>query len=289
MATTLTIAELLELKRDEILETWLEVIDRESGSSSARATDALMSKEALRAEATGLADALTLAFAAEDYDDMAAPQFEPSLQLLRKISANRARQGFTPTETALFVMSIKSALLPYMQEAFDDQQALNKEMVKMNLIIDRLAMVTFETFASVREEVISEQSRSLIELSTPVTKLWDGVLMMPLVGVIDTERSQHIIASLLKGIVDLQARVVVLDVTGVPMMDTRVAQHMVNMVDAARMLGAEVVLTGISADAAQTLVRLNVSLANLRTSGMLKNGIKDALALLDLEITGKGH
>ncbi|MFQ5346077.1 MAG: STAS domain-containing protein [Mariprofundus sp.] len=293
MANVLTVAELLKSKRDEILETWLEVIDRESGlgssSSSTRSTDKLMSKDALRSEARGLADALTLAFASEDYDDLDAPQFEASLQCLRKISEDRARQGFTPSETALFVMSFKSALLQYMQAAFDDPQHLNNEIVKMNLIIDRLALVTVETFALTREEVITEQSSSLMELSTPVVKLWDAVVMLPLVGIIDTKRSQHIIAALLKGIVDNQAQVAVLDVTGVPMMDTRVAQHLINTVNAARMLGAEVVLTGISPDAAQTLVRLNVDVSGLRTSGLLKNGIQEALALLGKEITDKAR
>ncbi|MDX8411130.1 MAG: STAS domain-containing protein [Mariprofundaceae bacterium] len=281
----------MKSKRDEILETWLKVIDRESGggssSSGTRKTNLLMSKDALRAEAKGLADALTLAFAAEEYDDLDAPRFELALQRLRSISENRARQGFTPSETALFVMSIKSALLKYMQVEFDDPKHLNDEIIKMNLIIDRLALVTIETFSHTREEIIMEQSRSLMELSTPVVKLWDGVVMLPLVGIIDTPRSQHIIAALLQGIVDHQAQVAVLDVTGVPMMDTKVAQHLINTVDAARMLGSEVVLTGISPDAAQTLVRLHVDLRGLRTSGLLKNGVRDALSMIGKEITSK--
>ncbi len=287
MTKLMTVAELMKEKQAEILEVWLEVIDSETGAG-ARRTDLLMSKAELRTEAKGLADALTLAFAAEDYTDLAAPQFQPAVLLLREISASRARQGFNPTETASFVMSLKSALLQFMQQEFKgDQQHLNNEMTKMNVIIDRLAMVTFETYAITREEVITEQSRSLLEMSTPVIKLWDGVVLMPLVGVIDTPRSQQIIASLLKGIVDYQAQVAVLDVTGVPMMDTKVAQHLISAVDASRMLGAEVVLTGISADAAQTLVRLSVDLSGMRTSGLLKNGIKEALSIIGMAITSK--
>ena len=286
MANVLTIAELLKSKRDEILDTWLEILDRESASST-RATEGLMSKDALRAEAKGLADSLTLALAAEDYDDLSAPQFEPCLQRLHAISESRAHQGFTPGETALFVMSIKSAMLQFMQKKYDIPEHLNNEIIKITSIIDRLALVTIEETAAARDAMIREQSRSLMDLSTPVVKLWDGVVMMPLVGIIDTPRSQHIIAALLAGIVENQAQVAVLDVTGVPMMDTRVAQHLMSTVDAARMLGAEVIVTGISPDAAQTLVRLNVDVSGLRTSGRLKNGIKDAFNLRDLEITSR--
>lgn len=282
MASTLTIADLMKSKRDEILDTWLDDIDRQSAGG--QQTGLLMSKDDLRADAQYLLDDLSLALASGDYDDLEAPQFEPTLQRLRDISEHRARKGSSSSETAQFVMSIKSALLQYMQREFNIPEQLNNEIIRMNQLIDRLALVIIETFSMEREGIITEQSRSLMELSTPVIKLWDSVVMLPLVGIIDTPRSQRIIAALLQGIVDYQARVVVLDVTGVPMMDTRVAQHLIKTVDAARMLGAEVVLTGISADTAQTLVRLNVDLSGLRTAGLLKNGIREALSLVGLEI-----
>ncbi|MDQ6967597.1 MAG: STAS domain-containing protein [Mariprofundaceae bacterium] len=290
MTKLFSIAELMKDKQADILDVWIEVIDRESGAGADdRRTDMLMSTEALRVEAKSLVDALTLAFAAEDYDDLKAPQFEPSMIRLREISASRARQGFSSSQTAMFVMSLKSAMLPFMQSAFKaDPVHLNNEIVKMNVIIDRLAMVTIETYALTREDIMREQSRSILDMSTPAIKLWDGVVVMPLVGVIDTPRAQQIITALLKGIVDNQAQVAVLDVTGVPMMDTRVAQHLMNTVDAARMLGAEVVLTGISADSAQTLVRLNVDLSGLRTAGSLQSGIKDALRIVGMKIIHTG-
>lgn len=285
MARLMTIAELMKEKESEILNAWLEVIDRDGG---ARRTEMLMSKQSLKDEAKSLASTSIQAFESEDYRDLDAPLFQPLLVLLCEISASRARQGFSPTETAMFVVSLKWALLPFMQQAFQSDSAhLNNEIIKMNILIDRMSLVTYEAYVQSREEVINEQSRSLLENSTPVIKLWDGVVILPLVGIIDTARSQHIISSLLKGIIDNQAQVAVLDVTGVPMMDTRVAQYLINTVDAAHMLGAEVVLTGISADAAQTLVRLNVDLSGLRTSGLLKNGIKDALAIVGKEIVNK--
>jgi len=288
MAKLPTIAAVMKENQSEILDAWIELINSNLGAGSARRTDMLMSKEALQVEVKSLVGCLVVALAPEANGDLNAPQFEPLLSRLREISVTRTRMGFTPTETAMFVMSFKAALLPFMQEAFKtDAIHLNAEMAKINDIIDRLAMVTFEAYALAREEVITEQSNSLLEASTPIIKLWDHIVLLPLVGIIDTPRSQHIIANLLKGIVDHQAQVAVLDVTGVPMMDTRVAQHLINTVDAARMLGSEVVLTGISADAAQTLVRLNVDLSGLRTSGQLPSGIKEALAIVGKEIINK--
>ncbi|MGN7613005.1 STAS domain-containing protein, partial [Magnetococcales bacterium HHB-1] len=207
-------------------------------------------------------------------------------QHLTEISRDWAQSGFKPSQTALFIFSLRETLLEFLHtEIIDDISHLNHEVVRVSQHIDRLGLVTFEAYVATREQVIHDQSISILELSTPVIKLWHEIVLLPLVGVVDTKRAQHIIENLLEEIVKQEARIAIIDLTGVPVIDTQVASHLVRTVSAANMLGAHVIICGISPVNAQTMTKLGVNTHPLHTTSTLRSAMKAALKTLGLRIS----
>ncbi|MFQ6678733.1 MAG: STAS domain-containing protein [Fidelibacterota bacterium] len=281
-----TIANILVTHQKEILVDWLTNIRQLPENR----TFELMTEHQIETQATDLLSTLTTAFSAEQYTDISAPEFADSVALLQDISASRAEQGFTPSETMIFVISLKDVLAKCIIEEFSDNFAeMTDEIIKMNKVIDKLGLITFETFTKTREEVIIDQSRSLLELSTPVVKLWEQIVMLPLVGIIDTYRATQMLEALLYSIVETESTVAILDVTGVPVIDTKVAQHLFKTIAAAKMLGAKVIISGISADAAQTMTKLDLETSHLKTTGTLRSGLAMAFQMIGVIVTHKSE
>ncbi|HEX7861208.1 MAG TPA: STAS domain-containing protein [Verrucomicrobiae bacterium] len=197
-------------------------------------------------------------------------------QLLSEISRSRGLQGFSPTETALFVLSLKRPLCERLKKEFsNDAQALYNETWVATELLEKLALHTSEAHLKAREEVISRQQQDLLELSTPVVKLWEGILVLPMIGTLDSARTQVVMESLLQRIVETGSDVAIIDITGVPTVDTLVAQHLLKTVTAARLMGADCIISGIRPQIAQTIVHLGVELGDVTT----KSNISDAFAL----------
>jgi len=193
---------------------------------------------------------------------------------LAELSRSRARNGFTPSETALAVFSIKDAVY----ELVADTAELAPEYLTFSRLVDGLGLHTFETYAAAREQIIADQALSMLELSTPVVRLWDGIIAVPLVGTLDSARTQVVMEKLLETLVATGAEHAVLDITGVPTVDTEVAQHLLKTVNAARLLGAECIVCGIRPQVAQTIVSLGIEFGDIATKATLADALAHALS-----------
>jgi rsbT co-antagonist protein RsbR len=237
----------------------------------------------LTAEMRALLDGLTQALEQPEQAFDTDPQ-HPLVMALERASSVRVARGFTPAESLAFVQACKEALLAQLAAAPGAPGGPANPARRLETVLDRCVLLLASSFMAAREEVIRRQTESLREVSTPVITLWDSILLLPLVGVVDSLRAQQISERLLEAIAASEAEVTLIDVTGVPVMDTSVARHILKTVAAAEMLGTRVILTGISPSTAQTMVKLGIDMSAVPTRGSLKSGLALALSLTGRQI-----
>jgi rsbT co-antagonist protein RsbR len=274
MASTLnqkasSLGSVLEQHRDEILAEWMREM-----SGTTRRSDLIKESE-MQGQCGRFLQLLTQAVAAAG-TNVQSGAYESMRDMLSDVSRSRATQGFTARETAMFVFSVKRPLFSAIRKEFgNDGATMASEMWQATELLDSLGLYTTEAYLKSREEVIRRQQEEMLELSTPVVKLWEGILALPLIGTLDSARTQVVMESLLESIVQTNSRVAIIDITGVPTVDTVVAQHLLKTVTAARLMGADCIISGVRPQIAQTIVHLGINLLDVTT----KATMSDAFAL----------
>jgi rsbT co-antagonist protein RsbR len=272
------IPQLLAENEQTLLRDWMESQKKSGALRSGQISDAELADSS-----RGLLAALRGGAATGQFEDITAPVWDQSRTLLEEVSRSRAALGLTPAETASFVFSLKAPLFALLrQKAGKDPDRLAEEIWRATLLLDKLGLFTVEAFQKSREDIIGRQQQELLELSTPVVRLWEGVLALPLIGTLDSARTQTVMESLLEEIVTSGAEIAIIDITGVPTVDTLVAQHLIKTVAAARLMGADCIISGIRPQIAQTIVHLGLELGVVSKATMA-----DAFALA-LRRLGKG-
>ena len=271
--------DLVSRNEGDIVQRWL---DRQFASSSFRSDR--ISKSELTEQARRFLGLLRQAMASGS-SDIYSSAWESTRQMLEELSASRAQQGFSPSETALFVFSLKETLFEGLQDQLpSDAKDASALVIGANLLLDKLGLFTTEVFQRGREQVIIRQQQELMELSTPVVTLWDGVLALPVIGTLDSARTQVVMENLLQRIVETGASIAIIDITGVPTVDTLTAQHLLKTVAAARLMGADCIISGIRPQIAQTIVHLGVDLGTVITKATLADAFTIALRRLGLGV-----
>jgi rsbT co-antagonist protein RsbR len=269
-------------QREQLLAAWVDAQVKAPGVR----TD-LITEGELRTESDRFLVALTDAVGRDSANGrIDSDAWRDVRDLLVTLSRTRATQGFSPTETATFVFSFKQPLFDELQaRVTDDAAALTATLWTATQLLDALGLFTAESYLRSREEVIRRQQEELIELSTPVVKLWDGVVALPLIGTLDSARTQVVMESLLERIVETDSTIAIIDITGVPTVDTLVAQHLLKTVGAARLMGADCIISGIRPQIAQTIVHLGLDLSEVITKSSLADAVVVALERTGFEIT----
>jgi rsbT co-antagonist protein RsbR len=272
------LAEVLAKHEAAILDQWIQQM-----SGATRRADLIKDSD-LRAQCSRVLKLLRQG-AESGSSDLQSSSWQPVREQLAEISRSRAQQGFTPTETATFVLSVKKPLFTLLRDQMgNDASALAAELWVTTELIDSLGLYTTEMYLKTREEVIRRQQEEMLELSTPVVKLWDGILALPVIGTLDSARTQVVMEALLENIVKTNSKVAIIDITGVPTVDTVVAQHLLKTVTAARLMGADCIISGVRPQIAQTIVHLGINLLDVTTKATLSDAFAVALQRTGLSL-----
>jgi rsbT co-antagonist protein RsbR len=267
---TSNLGSIIARHRDEILNGWLRDM-----LGSTRRSD-LMKESELQTQCGRFLS--LLAQATSESADMQSSAYDRTREMLAETSRTRAIQGFSARETATFIFSIKQPLFTAIRQSLgEDSTAMADEMWRTTEIIDGLGLYTTDVYLKAREETIRRQQEEMLELSTPVVKLWEGILALPLIGTLDSARTQVVMESLLEAIVQTNSKVAIIDITGVPTVDTVVAQHLLKTVTAARLMGADCIISGVRPQIAQTIVHLGINLADITTKATLSDAFSIAI------------
>jgi len=266
------IPQIVRKHESEILSQWISEM-----SASTRRSD-LMRDEDLRSQARTFLALVTTAMQSGNLSDVRHADWAPVREQLAEITRTRVQQGFPPSEVAMFVFSLKKPIYARLTSEFgSDSNGLAEDIWTLNEVLDRLGLLTTETYQKTREELIARQQDEMLELSTPVVKLWDRIVAVPLIGTLDSQRTQVVMEALLQQIVQTGSEVAIIDITGVPTVDTLVAQHLLKTVTAARLMGADCIISGIRPQTAQTIVHLGVDLGEVVTKATLADAFRLAL------------
>ncbi|MBA3241739.1 MAG: STAS domain-containing protein [Acidobacteria bacterium] len=269
------IVTLLSTRRDEILNLWIK-----GRLEAEEFRDELISKKDLREQSRQVLDMLAQAVGDSGDAGFEHAAFDDLRAYLNEISHMRAVKGYTPTENATYILSLRNVVLPLLADELEgNAEALVREMNYFTPLLDKMSLVMVESFIRSREEIIRQQRADMLELSTPVIKVWDKILTLPIIGTLDSRRAQMMMEALLQKVVETGSTIAILDITGVRTMDTLVANHLIKTVTAARLMGARCILTGVSPAIAQTMVQLGIDLTQITTRAQMSDGIKLALEM----------
>jgi len=274
--------KIFQKRKKTILEKWISI---QANDDFLR--EDLMSNDDVRIQSEELLNAFIDNLADSNIEKSRMEEFGEVHSILASISMTRAKQGFSPRETGIYVFSLKAALLEVLKEEIKDPETLYIQSLLISNLIDSFGIATFETFIKGREEVIFRQTDEIAEISTPVIRVWDGILALPIIGTLDSSRTQVVMENLLQEIVETGSSIAILDISGVPAVDSLVAQHLIKTVSATRLMGAECIISGIRPEIAQTVVHLGIDLSQIITKSTLASALKTAFNILQLEVNKK--